>query len=85
MEPDLSHGKVMELWNRNSKFRTSHAELISPPPVKKPEGTVGLHSVLRLSHQFSGLFLPMLSHIWMNVGSELLYEDLQIKFDFRHG
>ena len=27
----------------------------------------------------------MLSHIWMNVGDKLLYEELQIKFDFRHG
>ena len=27
----------------------------------------------------------MLSHIWMKVGSKLLYEELQIKFDFHHG
>ena len=38
-----------------------------------------------LSHSFSGLFLAMLSDIWMKVGSKLLYEDLQIRFDFRHG
>ena len=37
-----------------------------------------------LQNSFSGLFLAMLSHIWMKVGSKLLYEDLQIKFDFRH-
>ena len=64
---------------------------ISPPPVK-PEGTIGLHSVslsvslsVCLSHSFSGLFFAMLSHIWMKVGSKLLYEELQIKFNFRHG
>ena len=34
---------------------------------------------------FSGLFFAMLSHIWMKVGSKLSYEELQIKFDFRHG
>ena len=33
---------------------------------------------------FSGLFFAMLSHIWMKVGSKLSYEELQIKFDFRH-
>ena len=27
----------------------------------------------------------MLSHIWMKVGSKLLYEELQIEFDLRHG
>ena len=27
----------------------------------------------------------MLSHIWIKVGNKLLYEELQIKFDFRHG
>ena len=67
----------------------------SPPPVK-PEGTIGLHSVCPSvslsvclsvcpSHLFSGLFFAMLSHIWMKVVSKLLYEELQIKFDFRHG
>ena len=78
-------------------FKKSFAPLtfISPPPVK-PEGTIGLHSVrlsvrpsvwqsVRPSHSFSGLFLAMLSHIWMKVGSKLPYEELQIKFDFRHG
>ena len=68
---------------------------ISPPPVK-PEGTIGLHSVRQsvclsvrqsvcLSHSFSGLFFTMLSHIWMKLGSKLLYEELQVMFDFRHG
>ena len=72
-----------------------HSVLLSVPPVK-PEGTIGLHSVLlsvrpsvclsvRPSHSFSGLFLAMLSHICMKVGSKLPYEELQIKFDFRHG
>ena len=37
---------------------------------------------VHLSHLFSGLFLIMLSHIWMKVGSKLLYEELQNKFDF---
>ena len=37
------------------------------------------------SNLFSGLFLSMLSHIWMKVGSKLPYEELQIKFNFRHG
>ena len=31
---------------------------------------------------FSKLFLAMLSHIWMKVGSKLPYEELQFKFDF---
>ena len=34
---------------------------------------------------FSRLFSAMLSHILMKVGSKLPYEELQIKFDFRHG
>ena len=34
---------------------------------------------------FSRLFLAMLSHTWMKVGSKLPYEKLQIKFDFCHG
>ena len=38
-----------------------------------------------VQNSFSGLFLAMLSHIWMKVGSKLPYEELQIKFDFRHG
>ena len=73
--------------------------LVSPPPVK-PEGTIGLHSVRQSvcqsvcpsvclsvcpSHSFSGLFFAILSHIWMKIGTELLYEELQIKFDFCHG
>ena len=33
---------------------------------------------------FSGLFSATLSHIWIKVGSKLSYEELQIKFDFRH-
>ena len=31
-----------------------------------------------------GLLLVMLSYIWMKEGSKLLYENLQIKFDFCH-
>ena len=38
-----------------------------------------------VSHQFSVLFLAMLSHICIKVGSKFLYEELQIKFDFCHG
>ena len=38
-----------------------------------------------VENSFSGLFSAMLSCIWMKFGSKLLYEDLQIKFDFRHG
>ena len=34
---------------------------------------------------FSGLFFAMLSHIWMKVGSKLLYKDFQIKFQVRYG
>ena len=80
---------------RDTCFMFSHAHcipmsVISPPPVK-PEGTIGLHSVLlslRLSvcpsHSFSRLFFAMLSYIWMKVGSKLPYEELQIKFYFRH-
>ena len=37
-----------------------------------------------LSNSFSGLFSTMLSQTWMKVGRKLLYEELQIKFDFRH-
>ena len=33
----------------------------------------------------NGLFFTLLSHIWMKVGRKLPYEELQIKFDFRHG
>ena len=80
------------------KLRCPHQVWVSPlriffshPPVK-PEGTLGLHSVcppvslsVCSSHSFSGLFFAMLSHIWMKVGSKLLYEELQIKFDFLHG
>ena len=65
--------------------------LFSPPPVK-PEGTIGLHSVrpslclsVCPSHSFSRIFFAMLSHIWMKVGSKILYEELQIEFNFRHG
>ena len=38
-----------------------------------------------VQNSFSGLFSSMLSHFWMKVGSKLPYEELQIKFDFRHG
>ena len=38
-----------------------------------------------VQNSFSWLFLAMLSHIWMKVGRKLPYEELQIKFDFRHG
>ena len=31
---------------------------------------------------FSVLFFTLLSHIWMKVGRKLLYEELEIKFDF---
>ena len=34
---------------------------------------------------FSELFTAMLSHILVKVGSKLLYEELQIKFDFLQG
>ena len=34
---------------------------------------------------FSGLFFTLLSHIWMKFGRMFPYEELQIKFDFRHG
>ena len=116
------------------------------PPLVKPEGTIGLHSVcpslrpslcqsVRLSvrhtrfpdfsllcfdisewklvasfymksyrssstfvmvdllfhellpfaeNSFSGLFFTLLSHIWVKVGRKLPYEELQIKFHFRH-
>ena len=61
----------------------------------KPEGTIGLHSVypsvcqsvcpsVCLSHSFSRLFLAILSHFLMKVGSRPPFEELQIKFDFRH-
>ena len=59
---------------------------ISPPTVKT-EGNIDLQSVcpsVSLSHSFSGLFITMLSHIWMKLGSKLLYEELQVRFDFRH-
>ena len=36
-------------------------------------------------NSFSRLFSAMFSHIWMKIGSKLPYEELQIKFDFRHG
>ena len=65
-------------------------------PVKL-EGTIGLHSArpsVLLSVSLSvtlifRTFYAMLSHrhifCWMKVDSKLLYEELQIKFDFRHG
>ena len=40
---------------------------------------------VRPSHSFSKLFFAMLLHTWMKVGSKLLYEELQIKFDFPQG
>ena len=46
---------------------------------------IALCSKFCRSNQFSGLFLAMLSHFWMKVRSKLLYEELQIKFDFRYG
>ena len=46
---------------------------------------IALSSKFCLSHSFSGFFFAVLSHIWMKVGSKLLYAELQIKFDFRHG
>ena len=38
-----------------------------------------------VQNSFSGLFFTLLSHIWMKVCRKLPYEELQIKFDFRHG
>ena len=46
---------------------------------------IALYSKFCPSNQFSGLFLAMLSHIWIKFGSKVLYEELQIKIDFRHG
>ena len=59
-----------------------NVNIFSPTPVKS-EGTIGLHSCLsvRQSHSFSSLFFAMLSYIWMKVGCELLYKELQIRFD----
>ena len=71
-------------------------DIISPP--QSPTGETGgddrfvlclsvSQSVclsVRPSHSFSGLFLAMLWYIWMKVGSKLVYEVLQIKFDFYH-
>ena len=55
----------------------------------RPEGTIGLHSVCPSVSPsvtlFPDFFLTVLSHIWIKVGSKLLYEELQIKFDFCHG
>ena len=45
-----------------------------------------LHELLPfVQNSFSGLFSALLSQIWMKVGSKLPYEELHIKFDFRHG
>ena len=38
-----------------------------------------------VQNSFSGLFLAMLSHIWMKLASKLPYEEVQIKLDFLHG
>ena len=38
-----------------------------------------------VQNSFSRLFFTVLSHIWMTVGRKLPYEELQIKFNFRHG
>ena len=44
------------------------------------------HELIALfQNSFSGLFSAMLSHISMTLDKELPYEELQIKFDFRHG
>ena len=76
---------------RRIKRRSSIPVAFLLVPQVKPEGTIGLHSVrqsvplsVRPSHSFSGLFFAMLWRIWMKVGSKLLYEELQIKFDFHH-
>ena len=37
-----------------------------------------------LQNSLSGLFLAMLSNIWMKLGCKLSYEELQFKFDFCH-
>ena len=37
-----------------------------------------------VQNSFSGLFLPMLAHIGIKVGSKLPYEEFQVKFDFCH-
>ena len=91
----MSQGCALLILRSRGQRSRSWRMVISPPPVKL-EGTIGLHSVcpsvslsvrqsVCLSHSFSGLFLAMLSHILMKVGRKLLYEELQIKFDFRHG
>ena len=36
-----------------------------------------------VQNSFSGLFITLLSHIWMKVGRKLPFVELQIKFDFR--
>ena len=38
-----------------------------------------------VQNSISGLFSAMLSHISMTLDRKLPYEELQIKFDFRHG
>ena len=46
-----------------------------------------LHELLPfvIENSFSGLFLAMLSYIWMKVGSRVPFKELQIKFYFCHG
>ena len=49
--------------------------------------TVGLHFHELLpfvQNSFSGLFLVMLSRIWMKVDRKLPYEELQMKLNFQH-
>ena len=76
-------------WASSFRDVTGNSHVFNSPPVK-PEGTIGLHSdclsvslsvcpSVYLSHSFSEL-----SHILMKVGSKLPFEELQIKFDFRH-
>ena len=38
-----------------------------------------------VQNSFSGLFLAMLLHYWIKDGNKLPYQELQVKFDFRHG
>ena len=74
-------------------FDTSGWKLVGSFHMKSYRSSSTFITIDQLFHElwpfvhnsFSGLFSAMLSHISMTVGSKLPYEELQIKFDFRHG
>ena len=76
-------------------FHISESKLVASFCMKSYRSSSTFVTVVLLFHEllpfvrnsFSGLFSAMLSHtcIWIQVGNKLPYEELRIKFNFRHG